>query len=262
MKYCYPAGTDWSSYGDAAAIASIDPGLKIRAEALAWMTFRSLTGRRVATCPVVLRPCTSRCSEGSYLSAESNGMGPFIPYIGGNGQWYNITCGHRDSCSCTMVSEIRLPSGAGGIDQVVIDGAILPASAYRIDNGSRLVRQDGGAWPLCQDMSAPAGAVGTFTVSYYQGAMPTDVDNWAVGILAAEFLKASSGAKGCRLPKNVTQVTRQGVSYEVTTDMFANGLTGIQEVDIVIRSHNPNLLKSRPRVFSPDVPRGRMKTGR
>lgn len=275
MKYCFPAGADWSCYGTPAEIEALDPVIKERSESLAWMAFSGLTGYRVATCPVDLRPCQQGCNPGSYIAAPVIGGGsggngylpfagiaPFTPVLSG-GSWYNITCGcGTDDCSCTGVSEIRLPSNSGGIASVKIGVDVIPTTSYRIDNGSRLVRTDGEQWPLCQDMSAAPGTDGAFVVSYYEGAIPSDMDFFAVGLLAAEFYRACTDDRKCRLPRGVTSVVRQGISYEVKSDMFADGVTGIAEVDVVIRHHNPNLLKGRPRVLSPDRRRGRVTTAR
>lgn len=257
MGLCYPSTTDWSCAGD---IGEMDPNVKERSEALAWFTLASLSGYNIATCPTMVRPCRYRCSPGAYYVAPASSTGSFSPRIE-NGQWLNAPCGcgMRD-CSCTTVRQIRLPGVVGGIDNVKIDGAALDPSAYRVDNGNMLVRQDGDQWPLCQDMNLPAGETNTFTVSFFPGVGPNGLTNYAAGVLAFEYSKACSGDSACRLPAGVTAISRQGVSYEIKTGMFEGGQTGIPEVDAIIRIFNPNALKGPSLVMSPDTMDARTTT--
>jgi hypothetical protein len=55
----------------------------------------------------------------------------------------------------------------------------------------------------------------------------------------------------------VTSISRQGVTMELASGLFDQGLTGIREVDVYIASVNPNRLKVPSRVWSPDIPAGR-----
>jgi hypothetical protein len=264
---CYPATTDWSCAYSEDEIAEMWGDADVarvmhRAEALAWYTLASLTAYQIGVCPSVVRPCLAGCAApGTYMVSTVRGsgynslplvsIGSFTPHIGSSGYWVNsCSCGRPDDCSCTVLQEALLPGPVGGIVTVVVDGVTLLPTAYRVDNGNRLVRTDGGAWPSCQDFSSSDPAVG-FWVTYYRGAQPNPLTEYAAGVLATEFFKACSGGK-CRLPKGVTSVTRQGVSYEITAGSFPGGFTGIHEVDAVIRIYNPNALTSPPRVISPD----------
>jgi hypothetical protein len=142
---------------------------------------------------------------------------------------------------------------------VEIDGAPLDPTAYRVDNGNRLVRQDGGEWPLCQDMNLPAGEVGTWTVTYYRGTGPNTLLNYAAGVLAWEYYLACTG-QDCRLPDGVTQITRQGIQMTMASGPFSNGLSGIREVDAVVGLYNPNGLQAPPYISSPDRKTARTTT--
>jgi hypothetical protein len=239
---CNPGTTDWSCYGAPDEVALIEPDVKERAELFAWMTLESLTAHAIKTCPTSYRPSRRPCREGS------SGF-PFAPFLR-DGNWYN-------SCGCYLVNEVTLPGPVGNIISVEVDGTLVPASAYRLDNGNRLVRQDGEPWPACQDMNLPAGATGTFVVEYVAGASADVAVNFAAGVLAKEYLLACNGKK-CRLPNGVTSVVRQGVSYEIQGNMFENGFTGITEVDVVVRYYNPNQVRSTARVASIDT----MRSGR
>lgn len=260
VDICYPAGTDWSCFGTPDEVAALDPAIKERSEALAWSMLQSLMGYRLSICPVVIRPCAARCDPRSYYIApvewESGG---FWPYLSG-GSWYNA-CGCADSasCSCSSLSEVLLPE-VGRIDAIMVDGVLLDPTMYRVDNGRSLVRMDGEAWPLCQDMTTD-GAENTFVISYYPGIAPNDLTRYAAGLLAAEFYRACDGGE-CRLPTGVTNVARAGVTYTMEGVTFPGGMSGIPEVDAVIRIYNPNGLKGPSRVMSPDRLRGRTQTWR
>jgi hypothetical protein len=170
------------------------------------------------------------------------------PYISG-GRWLNACgCGSGD-CGCTALSEIILPGPVGRIVSVYIDGDLIPNTDYRVDNGNRLVRLDGESWPACQDMAASDHD--GFSVTYYRGAAPNAMTRAAAGALAAEFLAACSGEE-CRLPGSVVRASRGGESYEFAPQDFANGDTGIVEVNAVIRIYNPANLKYPIIVASPD----------
>jgi hypothetical protein len=153
---CYPPGADWSCAYTPEEIAALDPVVKERAEALAWNTLQALIGFRLSLCPVALRPCLAGCNRHTWDAAPVTTGGTFQPYNYG-GQWYN-GCGCTGDCSCTMLCEVVMPSPVGGIESVMLDGAVLAPSAYRVDNGNRLLRTDGSCWPTCQDMTKPGEA--------------------------------------------------------------------------------------------------------
>jgi len=228
---------------------------------LAWTTLQVLTAYSIAICPATVRPASRECAWGSYLIAPVEGpaMSSFWPTVR-NGQWLNLVCSHGPiNCGCTHVNEIILPGPVGGIVEVVIDGVVLPASAYRVDDYFRLVRQDGESWPLTQDFNKPAGEVGTFTVTYYHGAVEDVTVRYAAGVLAQEYLQAMLG-QDCRLPAGTTQIVRQGITYEVQADFFQQGKTGISEVDAVVQRFNPYGLRTPPKIFSLDRPPARRTT--
>jgi hypothetical protein len=74
-----------------------------------------------------------------------------------------------------------------------------------------------------------------------------------------EFAKACTGDKKCRLPGNVSQIVRQGLSIEVIGGSFPNGLTGIREVDTYTAQWNT---KGRAQgvVIDPGAPAHRVQT--
>jgi hypothetical protein len=269
---CYPPGADWSCAYSTEELDEIwaDPATRAvadRANALAWSTLSALLGYRLSLCPVSVRPCSLGCGPttwdeaptlgSNYAGAPSGGV--FTPYIAA-GSWYNgCGCKRPADCGCTTIQQVILPMPVGEIVEVWVNGGTLDPSAYRVDNGTKLVRQDGGLWPVCQDFNLPAEHEGAFTVTYYPGLAPNDLLNYAAGVLATEYFKACSG-KACRLPTGVTNVSRNGITMDIPTGLFPNGATGLREVDPIIRIYNPNGLKVPSRVLSPDSPRSRVQT--
>lgn len=262
-SYCVPV--DWSCAPDG-FVDELSPELRERAESLAGSTLWALSAHQIGGCPVDLRPCARGCGQpSSYMEAPVLGgsagalgaqVGPWWAHIE-QGQWVNTTCGCTTDCSCSWVPEVRLPA-AGVVYEVRIDGAVLDPSAWRVDDGVRLVRLDGGHWPKCQDMAAAPDAEGAFVVSWKEGSVPDGVVAWAAGLLAVEYAKSCQGLD-CSLPDGVTSVTRQGVTWEISTSIFDEGLTGIREVDTVVRIYNPYGLRTPPRVWTPQT-RARVTT--
>lgn len=278
MPVCYPSETDWSCSFTAEQLEEMradtaKAAAMARSEAFGWYTLAALTGYQIGVCPVLIRPCAARCAPaGTWMAAPVAGgnagalplrsIGSFTPYITG-GQWVNgCGCGTPSSCGCGRVEEVLLPGPVGAIEYVKIDGVTVDPSRYRVDDGARLVATDPTLrWPLCQDVAASENEPGAFVVSYYQGAAPDEMTRLAAGMLAAEFYRACTGNGKCKLPTGVKTLVRQGVTFEIEDGMFANGLTGILEVDSLIRIYNPNGLKSAPVVTSPDAgARGRRQT--
>jgi hypothetical protein len=260
---CYPPGADWSCAFTEEELAALwaDPAshtVADRANAL---------GYRLSLCPITIRPCAVRCSpqtwyvapvsSGNYAGAPQGSA--LSPYVSG-GQWFNgCGCTSSADCSCSSLCEIVFPSTIGSIVSVWMDGALVEKSSFRVDNGNRLVRVDGECWPACQDMAINDPAEGGLWVTYYPGIAPNDLFRYAAGVLAVEFYKACSG-KDCRLPSGVTNITRAGISMELSPGTFPGGMTGIPEVDAIIRIYNPYGLKSPARALSPDRRVGRIQT--
>jgi hypothetical protein len=258
MTLCYPSDTDWGCALSDEEIAALDPDLKEVAEANAWYTLAALTAYQIAVCPLTVRPCGVDCQgRGTRMASIVRSTGMFSPHIDQNGSWVNACGCASGDCGCSVPCEAVLPGVVGAITEVWVDGAVLDPDAYRVDNGNRLVRVDGGCWPLCQDMSVGNRDDDAFSVTYYQGSAPDKLSQRAAGQLAVEFYKACQN-KECKLPARVQTVTRMGVTYQISSDMFADGSTGIAEVDAFIGRYNPMHLKSAPVVSSPDLRRARV----
>jgi len=257
---CWPV--DDACLGD--AWATYDPTVQERAVSLAVQTLRMLTGYRVGGCPTTVRPCRKGCLTAStwrtYPLAGSGNTDGVLNPVSIQGAWVNMACGcNTADCSCGPLCEVTLPGVVGGITEVVLDGAVLDPSAYRVDNHRTLVRVDGECWPKCQDMAAPLTEANTFGVTYLNGIPVDDHGAYAAGVLAREYAKACTTGN-CALPQNVTRVVRHGIAMDLNTSIFTTGFTGIREVDVWIRRWNPTNLLSAPQVWSPDLVQTRRTT--
>lgn len=96
-------------------------------------------------------------------------------------------------------------------------------------------------------------------VSYVYGTNPPAAGRLAARTLANELLLAINNSNQCRLPDRVTAVTRQGISYTVldSQDFLEQGRTGLYEIDLFLKTVNPDNARKKSRVFSPDLPRAR-----
>lgn len=155
-------------------------------------------------------------------------------------------CRDRNCCRC----ELRAVPLAGRfpvleVTEIKIDAVVLPASSYRLDEFSRVVRVDGLQWPLSQDLAAdPDADANTFVIRYTVGrAVPLDLQH-AAALLACELKKACNG-QGCQLPDNVTRVVRDGLEFDVFPQGVPNkitqgaGLFGIPEIDMIVNQYKP-----------------------
>lgn len=231
----YPVNHGWPIDWEKDAIpAGADPDLVSLAEMYAATTMRMLTLYRVGGLPVTVYPCGNACRSHTFAPSMFNGV------------LYNVAlCQCRTGCGCGYRPTVELVPPVGRIDIVIVEGEVVDSSAYRVDNGNKLVRTDGGVWPMCSSDG--------FTVTYVNGYDVDAIGARAAGILAAEYLKSLTGGRGCRLPANITGLTRQGVSLQITTGLFPGGFTGIPEVDAYIRQWNPNGLTQAPTVSSVDT---------
>lgn len=248
---CSPLETLFSS-GDATEIALAQRCLNTAAEVL-----YALSGRQFGLCTYTVRPCRIDCCNPCDMTGPR-----WIPVLSG-GQWTNVSCRTcRDHCSCVKVCEVALPGPVYDVQEVKVDGLVVNPSTYRIDNRSTLVRTgDGNCWPTCQNMTLDDGD-GTWIVTYRRGQPVPESGRSALSEFACELCKACIGDDTCALPKRVTSITRQGVSFAMLDPMafIKDRLTGLYAVDLWLTSVNPKKLSRGPAVYSPDMPRARSTT--
>lgn len=228
-------------------LTTLDPNVKRLAELYSTACMTALTLHRVGGNPVTIMPESRVWGHWLYSGfLEGTMLGWFYP-----GTVYPSAQDLKLSHYTVLgIEALDLPGPVGAVSSVVIGGAVLDPLAYRVENGRYLVRLDGGSWP--------AGADDDFTVTYFNSHPVDEMGSYAAGVMAAEWLKLFTNAKGgCRLPKSVTNIQRQGLTMELARGMFPDGVTGMPEVDSYIMLLNPFALKVMPRVYSPDLPKHR-----
>lgn len=217
-----------------------------------------LTAGVYGQCTVTVRPC-GQPEECPPLN-DMGVMGvSFIRPMLIEGNVRNFRCGCRGrGCSCGPECKVVLDPFCSEMVEVLIDGKPLPRDAYDVQDYRLLMRMDGGCWPDCQHMNRHEGHAGTWTVKYKTGWPPDAGGRLAVTRLAVEMRKACTpGAKGCQLSEWVTQVVRDGVTYQID---LSETHTGLPLVDRWVRSVNPYGVATQFRAWSPDTVRSRRTT--
>lgn len=223
----------------------------------------AMSGRQFGLCSITIRPCRTDCWGGiwpfrsNYWAEFTVGdRWPYPALIGG--LWYNLACGScGDNCSCSIVHEITLPGQIYDVTQVKVDGVILtPDTDYRVDNGRLLVRLDGEAWPMCNDLNKADTEDDTWSVTFRTGRPVPSLGQAAVGVLTEQFTKLLLCDDTCELPFNVTQLSRQGVdiTFLDPQEIFQNRRTGLYLPDLFINTYNPHGRTQRARVYNIDAP--------
>lgn len=229
----------------------LDPDVQERAIALASTTLHRLTAYRVGGCPLTIRPCTDGMCWGYFEWWGSGGI--FNPYIDGVGKWHN-SCGCGGS-GCATNCEVPLPQPVGGIVQVKVDGVVLDADDYQLQDGNILVwiGADPCPWPKVQSLSKPDTEAGTFSVTLLNSYPVDNLGATAAAFLAMEFARACKPKGKCALPRGVVSVVRNDISFEIEAGLFPNGQTGIDVVDAFIDAWNPQHRTQQTRVYTPGV---------
>lgn len=199
-----------------------DPELLEQTSILAGTILRTLSGNRVGLCTDVIRPL-SECG----------------------------VC--RGYCRCGSGDRVRLFSTVGpvvDVTEVKVDGAVIDASGYRFYPSPQLLyRVPPDVWPTRDHKWADCGDDGTMCVEVTVGSEP---DAWAVNVhteLVCELLKSCTG-QTCRLPKNATSVSGQGVSITISPDDVHRF---IPSVAAWVAAVNPSNATQPVKVFSPDL---------
>lgn len=207
----------------------LEPDVQERALLLATSSLLTLTYNRVGTCPVTIRPCPQERPCGCSWS----------PVLYGS-VWYN-TCPCRSACDA--LGEVVLPGPVGYIERLMVDGVEMDPDSgdWRLDEGNILVWQGEGPSPIpaTQDLNKPDTEPGTWSITYSRSYPVGRDGRLAVALLAMEFAKACQPAKKCSLPRGVTSVVRNGVSFTIEAGLFPGGLTGIDIVDQFILKWAP-----------------------
>ena len=204
----------------------------------------ALTGRQYGLRAVEARPCPQGACVGLPLRGTS-----WEPVLDG-GVVRNVS---TVATYCGREGGVHLPGPVHQLLGWVVDGEERPADELHLQGG-QVYRVSGEGWPG-QDLGRPATEQGTWAVRYLQGVPVPPGGGYAVARLAQEFHAAATGGR-CQLPRRVQNVTRQGVTVSMIdpSDIFASGATGLPEVDLFIRAHNPYRQAAPSEVWSPDLP--------
>lgn len=217
-------------------VSEVDPtvlaNLREGAESLLW----SLSGRRYGVCEVTEEyrsPCTDTCVP------YGDRFGPGVEWALNDG---------RQMRMCCRIYLDHAPARA--ITAVYIDGDLLDPDSYALHRDT-LVRL-GQCWP-CESDDCEAPAV---KVVYEYGLDVPALGEMAMGEVICEMLRAWEG-QDCRLPSNAVSVTRQGVTVNLgeASELIRDNRVGLPIADAFLRMANPNGLRSRSRVYSPDMAR-------
>lgn len=211
----------------------------------------ALAGRRHGRCTATIRPCRRDLIPSGWHEWGT----PWTPVLY-NGEWLNV-CGHQGGCGCDFVGEFVLPGVLTTVSAVTIDGDTLDAENYRIDNDGRgrmvLVRTDGNLWPVCQNIGKADDEPGTWSIVTEFGEPIPASGILGVDEFACELVKAKLD-RPCDLPKRVTNLVRQGVSFTLLDpqEFMRDGKVGLYLCDQFLQAVNPNKLPMRSRAYNPD----------
>lgn len=233
--------------------------IKSSARDYAALVLWAATGRQFGLCTVSVRPCgMTKCNDGlvEFYGYDWSG-GTWVPYVF-NGTWFNCAC--PGLCCCDPRCQVRLLGPVDSIAEVTIGGIAVNPDTYRVDDKHWLVRTDGECWPTCSDLDTDDGD-NVFVVTYVRGNSVPPALLRAASTLACEWGKACVGAE-CRLTNRVTSLARNGITIDMASpeDFLDDGLTGLWEVDSVIRALNPYSRKQRSRIYAPEMRVPRMVT--
>ena len=165
-----------------------------------------------------------------------------------DGQIINQIGGSCGTCGCPHLIRLR------GTPVLSVQALSVGARSFADDeitvyDYSYIAAGSGRCWSSCDDV----------TVTYTYGSPPPSMGKIAARAMANQYVWAMADDDRCALPQRVTQVSRQGMSWTLLDPQtfLSEGLTGIYQVDLFLRTVNPDKARMRARVFSPDIPRAR-----
>jgi len=214
----------------------LEDSLLIASTALYHLTGRQWSGQ----CQDTIRPC-------GYRRPDSCG------------------CLSSRACGCRRLSELHLPGVVASVDEVKIDGQVVPEARYRVDDHRVLVylpesdTAERQGWPCCQRLDRDDTAEDTWSVTYTYGQDPPAGGVRAAAQLGCQlalaFQPETVGA--CRLPKNTVNVARQGITVALRdpSALFQEGSTGLNDVDLWINSVLLGSKRRRGSVWVPGMQR-------
>lgn len=155
---------------------------------------------------------------------------------------------------CGGADGLRLSGPMGltvqDVTSVRIGATELPLTEWRFDKDLQtLWRVPPNRWPKRDERWSDCGEGEAFCVDLVTGTQP---DAWALNvaeILTCELVNSCTGAK-CRLPKNSTSITGQGITVRLSDEEVQNMLP---EVRAWVSAVNPHGARLPAKVYSPDL---------
>lgn len=268
---CTNVCTPWAELADfdsCACADDIDDALLEENLALASDILFELSGHRFAgTCQTTVRPCGRQLINDGPVRYDDIDTA----WWGYQSSWSSpCGCNEPRACGCNPPDEVTLGGWpVTSVSAVKVDGVVLDSSLYRIDDYRYLVRlpdADGSnpGWPCCQDVSLEDTEAGTWSVTYTYGQPPNRAARAAARVLGCELALSCIGSEACRLPRRVTNITRQGVTMAVLDSFrfLEEGNTGLYEVDLFLAAYGTRRNKRLPAtVVNPDLHRAVRRAG-
>ena len=246
----------WTTSADVAVCCNADVGSDVAlfddvvdaASQVLWeLSIRQFSG----TCDHSVRPCQTRDPCGFQVLSRGH-------VVAGDFFWSGRDWGV--ACGCWPLSQVELAGyPVREILEVKIDGVVLAADEYRLDNWRYLVRKNGELWPACQRLDLDDDEEGTWAVRYTSGQNPPWIGQMAAQELACELYKSCQGgaiAADCILPSGVTRVVRQNITIERNAftawgRQLGIWRTGLPQVDLFLNTYNPAGIRRRPVMMTP-----------
>lgn len=238
--------------------AMVAQSVTVASEVLYEMSGRVFTG----VCgPVVARPVSAPPDDRRGSAEYFAWNGTAFAYGWGSDQWGGLNSWQNPP----QVNLLDFPIDS--IDEVKIDGVVIPSTEYEVLEGRTLIRvltspsatpTEMYGWPIWQRLDLPDTEVGTFSVKYHFGQAPPEAGKLACNKLAQHLVLPQLG-DSTKYPQRVTSIQRQGVSSMTVDvmDIVKTGKTGIYEVDLFLRMSNPQQQNRQAAVWSPDSAKGR-----
>jgi len=156
--------------------------------------------------------------------------------------------------------EIPLAGNNISIDQILINGDVLPEAAYVIADENYLVRIDGGSWPRGSNPYLPATDDNTFEVTYTHGIEAPALAREATAEIVCDMLRnpGQLTGRGNRLPPNARSTSIAGVSInlEAAAMEIRRRMPMLPNVLRLLTVYSPDGPAGPPFVYSPELTGG------
>lgn len=226
--------------------------------------FASTAYKYTGCCEITFAPCKTTCSDDGPAPIDSEIWDfPAFPYLKRIenglpvlGNCWQCSCGCEE-CTCWGGDTLDVPwTPIRDVVEIRIDGIVLDPSSYQVVESSKIVRTDGGHWPmLCEN-----GTDG-FTVTYNYGIdLPTG-GKLVFAQYICEKVKECLGIE-CSISKIHRYQTKSEVknSFVFTPSaefLYNNMLTGFAPLDSWIMTDLGGKTRHAPAAW-PRKPAGRI----